>query len=173
MTFERTHDAALIRAIVTHPRLWPHVGDDFTPCADAWRPEFAPYLLYLLCKDAHEPLRGGRDEAALLSEPKTPEDVLGLWLFVIRGACWETHACMLPGVWGAQATRCAREMFAWLWRSTPCRRLIASIPAYNRPALAFAARIGMTRFAVNERSYLRDGVLYDQILFGLSRPEPN
>jgi RimJ/RimL family protein N-acetyltransferase len=151
MTFERTSDDALIRAIVTHPRIFPHVGDDFTPCADAWRPEFAPYLLYVLCRDGDE--------------------VLGLWLFVIRGACWETHACMLPGVWGAQATRCAREMFAWLWRSTPCCRLIASVPSYNRPALAFAARIGMTEFAVNPRSYLRAGELHDQILFGLSRPE--
>lgn len=153
MTFERCTDDALIRSIVTHEKIWPHVGDDFTPPAEAWRPECAPYLLYLLCREGDE--------------------VLGLWLFVIRGACWETHACMLPGAWGAQATRCARELFAWLWRATPCRRLVASIPVYNRPALAFAARIGMTRFAVNERSYMRDGELHDQILFGLSRPEPN
>ena len=151
MTFERTENAALIRAIVTHPKVWPHVGDDFTPCADAWRPQFAPYLLYLLAKDGDE--------------------VLGVFAYEIRGACWEVHLAMLPGAWGPRASLAWAEMLAWLWAHTPCRRLIASVPAYNRIALHFAKRGGMRQFAVNERSYMKDGVLHDQILLGLSRPE--
>jgi RimJ/RimL family protein N-acetyltransferase len=131
--------------------VWPHVGDDFTPCAHAWRPEIAPYHLYLLCKDA--------------------EEILGVWLFEIRGACWEVHIALLPAAWGARAKRAWREMLAWLWTHTPCRRLIANVPGYNRVALRYAERVGLRRFAVNERSYMRDGALHDQILFGLSRPE--
>lgn len=150
MTFERSEDAALIRAVVTHPAVWPHVSDDYAPQASAWTPAMHPSLWYVVVREG--------------------EDTLGLWMFEARGACWEVHTCLLPIAWGDRGKRAAREMAAWLWKNTTCRRLITNVPAYNRLALRFAQRAGMTEFGRNERSFLKHGELHDQILLGLSRP---
>jgi RimJ/RimL family protein N-acetyltransferase len=152
MTFEYTTDAALIRSIVTHPKIWPDVSDDFTPAADDWRPGFASARpLYLVPKDGAE--------------------VLGVWLFEARGACWEIHTSFLPEAWGPRARQASAEMLAWLWSHTACRRLITNVPSYNRRALRFAERAGLTQFGVNERAYLKDGTLHDLILLGISKPD--
>jgi RimJ/RimL family protein N-acetyltransferase len=95
--------------------------------------------------------------------------LLGMWSLVAHNAvCWEIHTCLLPHAWG-RSLRAALEMAEWIWRETPCRSLITHVPAYNRLALKFARQAGMTEYGVIPRSWLKDGILWDQIVLGLSK----
>jgi hypothetical protein len=152
MTFERTTDWALVREILTDPAVYPHISDDGSPAREDFQVVEHPSFLYVLVKDAGA--------------------VLGLWLFVPQSvACYEVHTCLLPRARGDRAKEAARQMADWLWANTPCQKLITSVPAYNRLALHFAKRAGMTQFGTNTRSYLKHGELHDQILLGLERPK--
>ena len=150
--FERTADAVLIREIMTHPKIWPWITDDGSPAAADFEPAIHPSLWYVLAFDG--------------------EELMGLWLFAAQSsACFEAHTCLLPGQRGERAGEAAKQVIAWIWANTPCRRIFTNVPRFNRAALYFAVRAGLIRFGVNEQSFLKHGKLYDQILLGLSKPE--
>jgi len=85
--------------------------------------------------------------------------------------CWEVHTCLLPCAWGERAYIAARALPEWIWRHTPCRRIVTNVPSSNRLALRFALRAGMTIYGCNKASYLKNGRLCDQLCLGLSKPE--
>jgi len=152
ITFERTHNYALVRTVMTHPRIWPHISDDGSPAASDYRAPEGEHIWYVLARDAGE--------------------LLGLWVFHPQNAvCWEVHTCVLPRAWGDVGLEAARLLPAWMWEHTPCRRIVTNIPATNRLALHFAINAGMHSFGVNSASYLKDGQLWDQVCLGISPPE--
>jgi len=137
---------------MTHPAVYQ--ADDFTPPADKFTVREDPGIWYVLAFD------GERNT-----------ELLGLFVLVqLSPICWEIHTRLLPGSWGKQAAEAARGILAWLWERTPCLRLVTAVPAYNRLAIRFAERAGLKVFGNNERSYLKGGVLHDQILLGISKP---
>lgn len=150
MTFERTHDREVVRAVMAHPRIYPHIADDGCPPATEFEPLEHPGVWYVLVRDEGRPL--------------------GLFVFVPQNSvCWEVHTCLLPWAWGRPAAIAAAEMARWIWEHTPCRRIVTSVAAYNRLALRFAERAGMTEYGRNPASWLKDGKLHDQVLLGMSR----
>lgn len=150
MRFERTQNPQLIREVLTHPRIWDAISDDFSPAREEFQPAMNEALWYVAVYDGAE--------------------LLGIFLFVPQSRiCWEVHTCLLPHSWGIRATEAAEEVARWIWANTPCRRIITNVPAYNRLALRFAKHAGMTPFGCNERSYQKNGILHDQIMLGLSR----
>jgi RimJ/RimL family protein N-acetyltransferase len=152
VTFERSRDWDLIKSIVTHPKVYPHVSDDFSPSPGFWEPIESEQVWYVTVRDGCE--------------------LLGLWAFIPENhICWKVHTCLLPIAYGQRAARAAKEMARWVWENTPCLRLITDVPAYNLLAHRFAERAGMVEFGVNPASYQKNGVLYDQIMLGMSRPE--
>lgn len=155
ITFERTGNAELVRQIMTHPQIWPHISDDCSPTAEEFQPIMHRHFWYILAR--HE----------------DTDTLLGLWLFTPQnGVCWEVHTCLLPVAWGMLGQSAARALPAWIWENTPCRRIITNVPAGNPLALQFAQRAGMKVYGVNEGSYLKHGVLRDQTCLGLSKPAP-
>jgi L-amino acid N-acyltransferase YncA len=56
----------------------------------------------------------------------------------------------------------------WLFGHTPCRRLIAEIPAYNRLTVQLARRSGFIDYGRNPKSFMKFGKLQDLVLMGLS-----
>lgn len=152
LNFERTYDAALIKFIVTHPKVWQHVTDDFAPRPELWEPGAVEEAWYVLAFDDGE--------------------LLGLFMFFPENTiCWRSHICMLPGAYGPKAEKACREVFLWLWENSSCWRIIGSIPDYNRTAISFAERCGMTRYGTNPQSYVKNGKLLDQVLLGISKTE--
>ncbi len=150
--FERTSDLALIRAIMRQPSVYRGLTDDFCPPAEQFEPLEHPMFWYVLAWEGDE--------------------LLGLWLFVPQnGVCWEVHTCLLPLAWGDRGRQAAREMAAWIWAHTVCRRIVTAVPEYNRLALQFARAAGMSEYGSNPASFQKHGKLHDQILLGLSRPE--
>src|SRR5262245_35678219 len=151
ITFERTTDWETVKAIVTHPRVYPHVSDDGSPAAEQWEPIKDGLVWYVLVKDDGL--------------------ILGLWVLVPENAiCWKAHTCLLPAAYGAKARMAAAGLTAWIWGNTPCLRVITDVPDYNRLALKFAKEAGMEEYGVNARSYMKNKMLHDQILLGISKP---
>jgi RimJ/RimL family protein N-acetyltransferase len=131
-----------VRQVILHA--YDDVIDDFSPAPAAFQPPQG--LLYL----------------AAGSPP------IGVWAFVPQNAVWwEFHMSFIHR--GFVAMQATRNMFAWIWANTPCRRLTAAVPAYNRKACMFARLVGMKQFGVNERAFMRHGTLHDLILFGISK----
>ncbi len=152
LIFERTQDYDLIRGIMAHPRIYPHISDDGCPPATEFRPIEHPGVWYVLVRHQGE--------------------LLGLFVFTPQGAaCWEVHTCLLPHAWGRLARLAAAMMARWIWEHTPCRRIVTTVPVYNRLALRFAEEAGMTEYGRNPKAWLKHGKLYDTILLGMSRPK--
>ena len=150
--FERTHSMDLVRKVMCHPMLYPHLIDDGCPPPEEFYPHDVPTFWYVTVYD--------------------DDELLGLWMFTPQNAvCWEVHTCLLPCSWGIRAREAAQRMATWIWNHTQCRRIVTTVPSRNRLALRFAEDAGMRQFGVNEKSFLKDGKLQDQILLGLSPQE--
>ena len=149
ITLRRTDDYELIRGVMTHPAVYPHISDDGCPPVEEFRPSESESLWYVVAEDAGE--------------------LLGLWLLVpLNSICWEIHTCLLPCAYGPRGQAAAKEMAAWIWANTPCRRLVTTVPKPNQLALRFAVRAGMQEYGRNPASFLKNGVLHDQVLLGMS-----
>lgn len=152
MNFERSTDWKLIKAVVTHPRIYDVIADDFSPSQDDWQPVESDRFWYVLAKDG--------------------EELLGLWAFhPLNGVCYEVHTCLLPNSWGSRARIAAKEVQTWAWLNMPCRRVVTEVPAFNRLALKFAKDAGFIEYGINPKSYLKHGTLHDIVLLGLQKPE--
>ena len=157
MTFLRTRDVRIIRAILTEPRIYPWMGDDFTPPAKQFRVNPDERIWYVLVRlDDYLTGLGG---------------IIGLFAFVPDNTiCWQAHVAMLPKVPPRITHQAGRQIVNWIFSNTPCCRIIASIPAYNRAAIRFGLQVmGLTGYGVNESSFQRHGRLWDQILLGRSK----
>jgi RimJ/RimL family protein N-acetyltransferase len=152
ITFERSFDYDLIWAVMTwSPAIYDKISDDYSPPREKFRPLEHDSLWYVICRDDRE--------------------VLGLWIFVPQNAvCWEVHTVLLPCAWGARGIEAALELPDWIWEHTTCRRIVTHVPATNRLALRFAKEAQMVEYGVNEKSYLKDGALLDQVCLGISAP---
>lgn len=144
ITIERTEDASLIRRAALAS--WEDMRDDFAPAPEDYQP---PNGYWLSARDSNEEL--------------------GVALFVPHNyARWEAHLAMVCR--GKAALAAVRLMFAHVFSDTPCRRIIAAIPAHNRKAILFARWLGMEQTGLDRRSFLYNATLHDLVLFGISKP---
>jgi RimJ/RimL family protein N-acetyltransferase len=148
MTIGRTRDMVLVRAILAHPAIWPHIHEDGT---EEPEPLDLDGFHWLLVDD-------GRPAGVFLAHPR-------------GAACWEVHTCLLPRTWGAAAAGAAQLLLEHLFDVVGCDKVVTNVPAYNRPALRFAKASGMRAEGTNHASFLRKGVLEDQIMLGITRKE--
>jgi RimJ/RimL family protein N-acetyltransferase len=152
ISIERTTNMDRVKAIITHPKVYPYVTDDASPKAEDYQPVDHPLVVYALATDGDE--------------------VLGVWTLVPQNAiCWEVHTSLLPCSYGQRSRDAAKIMLEWLWANTPCLRVITNVPRYNRVAYRFAKDAGLKEFGVNEKSFLKGGNLHDQIMLGISKEE--
>ena len=146
--FERTYDYELVRAILTDPAIYPHIGDDFAPAPEAFEPLSDSRVWWVVARDCGE--------------------ILGLFLFIPQSrVCWECHVSMLPAA-GRHAIAAGRAVIPWIREQTGCRRLVASIAETNPRAIRYAQACGFRVMGRNEKSFFKNGKLQDQVLFGLS-----
>ena len=80
---------------------------------------------------------------------------------------YEVHTC-LPFA-GSRALDAAIAGRKWMFENTPCQRLITNVPEFNKVALRFAKKAGMKVIGINEKSFMKNGKLYDQTLLGISK----
>lgn len=149
MTFEQSRDFALIKQIATHPKIYPAISPDGSPKAEDWKP-LEDLLIYVLVKDG--------------------EELLGMFaLFPQNPVCWEIHTCLLPVSYGGRSRQAGKGIIEWVFQNSPCLRIVTNVPSYNALALKFAEQCGLTRFGLNPASYMKDEILHDQIMLGVSK----
>lgn len=126
-------------------------GDDSTPAPEAFQPNEHPLIWYVAAAES--------------------EEVQGIFTFIPQNAvCFEVHAAILPAAWGPRSREALRGAIAWMFENSPARRIVASIPAYNRLAIKLGRDAGMKAFGRNRDSFLKNAVLHDQLLLGISKP---
>jgi RimJ/RimL family protein N-acetyltransferase len=148
----RSRDYAAIRALATHPRIFPHICDDFTSDPKAWTPIESELVTYLLATDQEGPFGFG------IFIPDT-------W------ACWKSHTAFLPRSYGVVALTSFKQMLAWMWANSQARRLVGEIDRANILAIRFARRAGFQIYGINRQSFLKGGELRDRVCLGISKPE--
>lgn len=147
MRIERTRDLGIVRAILSHPAIAPHIAEDGVTSD----PQEHDTLHWMLI---------------------TEGDPCGVFLVHATGLhCYEMHTCLLPHIWGAQAKEAARLLVGHVFDVLKARKLITRVPAYNRLALRFAKACGGQIEGNNRASYLHGGVMHDQILLGITDKE--
>jgi hypothetical protein len=153
MRFERTTDADLVKAIVTHPQIWPKITDDNAGSPEDWQPSMSDAAWYVLIWD--------------------DEDLLGLWAFFPENSVtWKAHICFLPDAYG-RSKWATMELFDWIWHTTECQRIIGEIAWSNRLALRMVISAGCVPFGIDSASFLKNGILEDRVAVGISRPVSN
>lgn len=146
MRIELTDDVALVVECLTSPKVW-RMGVD-----DAFK--------------GLGPSRVESIEKGAALWLKTPYGVLiGLPTNFVTYDC---HIALLPCAEGKAVEVCKAAM-EFAFHNTPARRLNASIPSHNLLARRLAEKCGFTLIGVNEKSFLRDGVLHNQHFYGISK----
>lgn len=149
--FERTLDYDLVSMIFTHPRLYPHLADDFYPAPHNFMPIQSEGIFYMLAKEAGEIL------GIVSTHP-------------INAITYEVHHFLLPKCWGPKATEIGASFEAWLWLYTPAMKAVGFTPSCNTLALRYARKAGMVEAGRIRQCYQKAFKLYDIIIFEKSRP---
>lgn len=146
MIYELTQDISFINRCMTEPAVWQAGIDDGLLNV---KPEvfFVPTegKIWLKCGEY----------GLLMGEPR-------------NAVTYEAHVALLPEARGRAVTIC-KGALDWMFGNTNCLRITALVPSYNRFALALAYRIGMDFVGIHTKSFLKDGKLYDQHIFGISK----
>jgi hypothetical protein len=81
----------------------------------------------------------------------------------------ELHTMIVPESRGIEAIEAGKNAATWYFKNTTCLKIITLIPEFNRPARIFAKKFGFEDNGNNTKSFLRDGILYDQHIYGLEK----
>ena len=140
-----TDDYEFIKSVCLHPKVWPYISDDYCNFAT-----FEPDLSHLYLEVIEDERMG---------------------FFAIKplnSITFEIHTTMLPKAWG-RTLQYTKEVLEWIWSNTECMNVITFIPENNMKALKLAEKSGLTQKGFIENSWLKDGRLFGQYIFGIAR----
>lgn len=147
ITIERTDDFALIKELLSHPKLWREISDDTSVAIkDKWMPD--PTWLYLLAK---------RDD-----------EIVGVVAFhALNGITVMSHIHILPKFWGERLDEVIPEVRKWLKLNTKVKKVVSTVPADCKQVLEAVKRYGFNMEGFSPKSIERKGHVVGQYLFGM------
>lgn len=146
--FEQTTDTNFIRECMTSPHAWRAGSDDGMIGIDP--------KLFFIKLDGKIWVKAGK---------------YGLFVGEARNSVtYEVHTFMLPSARG-KSVEIAKSAMQWLFNNSACLRITTTVPEYNKLAIRLSRKVGMELMGINKRSFMKDGVLYDQKLFGISKED--
>ena len=84
--------------------------------------------------------------------------------------CYEIHGGVRPDYFGSGAKICD-VMGRTLFNNTPCLKIVAVIPEFNRLMRACVQKIGMKQEGVVKKSFMKWMRLHDQYIYGMTKGE--
>ena len=143
-------DIDLVIKIMGDSSVYSYITDD--SCPESFTPEMAETILnnpndYVLSPNEYT--------IGLM----TKENLVTYWV----------HTNILPEGRGKIAIKAALKGIKWMFDNTPCLKLNSWVPVFNRPAAVFAKQCGFKKEGLSEKSFMKNGKLYNQILFGLTK----
>ena len=152
MKLERTFDADLIRSVVGHPEIKPLVlesEDVPVPMHDS--------IYYF--KAIEERIADGAVEDVLI----------GIVAFMpVNNISWNPHICVLPEHRG-KGTEVMRLAVEWMFSNTPCAKVVAFPPAFNKPMVRVFEKCGFRLEGISPKSFLWHGELHARFLMGMEK----
>lgn len=151
MRVVRTDDIDLINSVINHPDIFKMLVDDGTKEIPI---PFHPNIYYL---------------APLITVPNDgafDETPVGCMLFTpINSITWNPHIGIFPKYRGL-GTQAMNLGVEWMFKNTPCRKIVAHPPVYNKPMIRVFEKCNFTYEGRSTKSVLRDGLLHDRLLMG-------
>lgn len=145
MRYESTEDADYVTRCITDPSVWRMSSDDRMLGVN-------PKLLFIK-KNSDFWLK--TPHGILIGKP-------------VNGITYDCHIALLPEAAGIAVDIC-KGAIKWMFNNTKCLRLVASVPEYNKLAIRLARESGMELMGINKKSFLKNGILFDQLMFGISK----
>ena len=147
---ERTRAPHLVKQILTHPSIWPHIGDDSTEKPDDFEPRMGPDVYRLV----------GYDEAGIGAL---------FDFYPYTGLMFEGHVATLPHWRGRKALEAGRLALDWIWRNTERRKVMTMIAGDLPAARWYVGRLGFKKVGVLTGAIQRNGAVLDMHIFGKDR----
>jgi RimJ/RimL family protein N-acetyltransferase len=92
------------------------------------------------------------------------------WMRRVNAVTWEAHANVRPKFWGQKkGTQMCRAAIDKMIEDTGAKKVIALIPDSSKPVQRMAEAIGFKREGRQTKSFQKNGKLYDQIHYGITR----
>ena len=150
MIVSRTYDASVIKQIMTRPDIWKTVSEDGQK-AEAFEPDM------------------GQNCFLLISD----NEVIGLYqLKCMNGVTIELHPMVFPECRSEYGKASCQAVLQWIVDNVDwCQKVNATIPVIYKHVKRFAKSMGFVEEGINRKSYIKDGVLVDQYLLGITREE--
>ena len=143
-------DITFIDNVFRHPEIYPHITDDNCPRS----PEgFSVAPIF------HNPLF----KFIIASGAAV------FMLTILNSVTLEIHSLILPEFRGKSAVDICRAGINYMFAKPNCRKLVTQVPVINLAAYALAYKVGMRVEGFNKKSFLKNGVLYDQYFMGISK----
>lgn len=151
MTIERTENAPLLLSILRTEGIAEWVGDDGSEIVVSLHSR----IYYLLAK------------IEIGVEPGLIEErVIGFMAFQpVNGITWVPHVAILP-LYRGMGTQALMAGMQWMFANSPCLKLTAAPPEYNKPMVRVFEKCGFTDEGFSKDSVCKNGLLYGRHLFG-------
>lgn len=104
----------------------------------------------------------------LIAENDDSEKVGFFALKPINSICYEIHTVMSKKAWG-MSIKYTAEVLAFAFNELGLLSIITLIPEGNTRARSLAERSGLTMYGYLEQSFLKNGELIGQYIFGVSK----
>ena len=145
------NDISAVDYVLKHPEVYPWISDDGSPSAE----EFT--------------------SSTMISNPEVfvlmPSDGVVFILHPWNSITLEVHTNIVPERRGREAISETMKAMSWIFENTGCLKIVTHVPSFNRQAKLFALKCKMKQEGVNRQSFLKDGILYDQDILGITRKE--
>jgi RimJ/RimL family protein N-acetyltransferase len=94
---------------------------------------------------------------------------LGVFLLERKNfVTFECHTALLKTARG-KAVDAGKAALDWAWANTRAECITTSVPSFNPLALRLALKVGFKIIGINEKSFQKNGIIYDQTLLNISR----
>ena len=96
------------------------------------------------------------------------EFTIFLWMPDNHCTCW-VHTAILKEGRGKKAIIAGKKAIRWMFENTKYLKLITWIPSFNKQAELYSKWCGFIKEGCSKKSFLKNGILYDQYLYGLTK----
>ncbi len=155
----RTHDAEVLRQFYMNNNIWEIMQPDGSP--DAKDLDFNAFV------------DEGLGDDLIFVAVSYNAKLAALFMFDEKiPYCYDIHSALLPEFWGMKlAHLLGQAACRWMVDNTACEKITTSVPSFNKPAYKMAVAAGMSLEGCNRQSFMKNGQLYDQALFGFTKGE--
>ncbi len=147
-----SEDIDMVMNIISHKDIWSWITDDMSP------PEPPRMSLVNVLDNSNE---------YVLGLGKNGAPCVGLAAFhPINGITFDFHIMVLPEYRGDFIRLDIVDSISWMFNSTPCRKIEASVPEFNERMRKAIIKWGFAQEGISRGSFMKNNTIYNRHVFG-------